>query len=147
MVYIIYIAVALFSKDMGVKPSHGVIIAISIIVTGVMFAIIHSFNSTYTSMNMYIIAGVIRILMTAAIYYTGLMFSFLLGLHQMNNLIWFIKANGLDATIEALKSWTGIILLVEYVIIIAIFFSRVKPIDKLLADIRREVINSKGVYQ
>lgn len=119
--------------------SHNITLFITFILVGASFAGLHVFNSTYITLTAYIIAALFRIVLSAMIYYAGVYLSFTLGLHQMNNLIWYIREYGINNTMEALLSFTGAILLIQHIIIIAIILNNFPSIQKMLADVRRQI--------
>lgn len=115
LVYIFYlILITLFPK-----LSQNQALWISILFDVIAFAVLHSFNSTYTSFSMYAIAGLFRLIANILIYIVGLGVEFMIGVHAANNAIYL----GADIVLSGLISLGGIALLVILLIFIYLLFT------------------------
>ena len=102
LVYIFYIIIISVFKD--ISPDAALWIAIFLDI--IAFAVLHSFNATYASLSMYLIAAVFRFVTDVLIYIAGLGVEFTMGIHAANNILYL----GADTVLSGLLSLGGIAL-------------------------------------
>lgn len=84
--------------------------ALAIIISGLVFGGAHTLNNTYTTTMMFLVAIGFRMAMNSGIYFWKLFFTFTVGYHQSNNLIWWIGRYGFNSFIAAISTLGGIII-------------------------------------
>lgn len=95
--------------------------------SALIFGGVHQLNSTYVGY-MFIVAMVFRFVMNYGIYMLGVFLSFTLGYHQSNNAVWFFQEYGSKATIDALGSWGGVMIIIYFVLILLFVFRNIDTV-------------------
>lgn len=128
LVLIFYISAMLLlnlftnEKDTGSPSAKNFYTFFALIGSALIFGGVHQLNATYVGY-MFIVAMAFRFIMNYGIYVLGVFLSFTLGYHQSNNAVWFFQEYGAKATIDALSSWGGL-LIVLYLGLIVFFVLR-----------------------
>lgn len=95
-----------------------------------LFAGAHMLNATYTTIGMFALAALFRLILNIGIYHLGLALTFAIGFHQANNAIWYLFTYGSTATLNALTSLGGIIVIVINLLILSAATSAIKNLIK-----------------
>ena len=92
-----------------------------------IFGGVHKLNGSYVGY-MFFVAMIFRLAMNYSIYVLGIFLTFTLGIHHSNNAIWHFTEYGSKATIDALSSLGGMIIMVWFGLIV---FYTLKNIDSV----------------
>lgn len=98
------------------KHTKAIIFIFGMIISIILFVKAHELNASYTTITMFAVAGIFRLLSNFALYYFNLSLSFLIGLHMANN-AW---AFGIGNTIGGFFIWN--LLAVPIVMIFVLSF-------------------------
>lgn len=127
MVYIIYVAIISLFKNISKEKAIWLALLLDVLV----FAILHSFNSTYTTLSMYLIAGIFRFITNFLIYIAGLGVEFTIGMHAANNAIFL----GINTVMSGLLSWQAFFFIAINVAFIYALFKYTKDWGRLFRSI------------
>ena len=121
LVYIFYVILIGLFKN--IEPNIALWTAIGMDVFA--FAILHSFNVTYTTTGMYAIAGLFRFAGNVLIYIAGLGVEFMIGIHAASNAVFL----GIDVVMSGLLSLGGIAIIMILVVFVYILFSTTNSLE------------------
>jgi len=116
-------------KDLSFMKAETFYVTFALILSMLMFSGLHLLNSTYSGY-MFLIAMIFRLFMNLGIYVWGLFISFTMGYHQSNNAIFYFKTYGADATLQAILSVKGLIIMLMFVLMIFYVLRRFPIISK-----------------
>lgn len=108
-------------------------IIFALIFSSTLFALMHKLNSSYVGY-MFLVAVIFRLFMNMGIHLWGVFISFTLGYHQSNNAVWYFTKFGMDATMKALLSPGGIIILIFFGLIL---YFVLRNIDQVLSKTKQ----------
>lgn len=134
--------VALFLIDL-ISPklllSTGFNTLFAIFFSVVLFTAAHQLNGSYVTTGAFVFAAIFRLFLNIAIYYGPALINFTVGLHLMNNLVYYANNYGIDAILQGLSSWPGLFIIVFFSLIIIYTFRRsgsiVRKMMKSVSDI------------
>lgn len=120
-------------KDDNSSGAKNFYVFFALVVSALIFGGIHQLNSTYVGF-MFVVAMIFRFIMNYGIYVLGVFLSFALGYHQSNNAVWFFQEYGAKATIDALSSWGGLLILLYLGLVV---FFVLRNIDVVIAKTKK----------
>ena len=100
----------------GLSRKHFVI-GFAFLVSILAFVFSHLMNGSYT-LNNFIWAAIFLLISNISIYLGGIMFSFWMGYHQGNNLLWLITEEGFRTVAEGFVSWFGLVFVLVFGLIV-----------------------------
>lgn len=112
----------------------------ALLFTVTTFMLAHQLNSTYTTVGMFIAAGIFRLVLNVGIYYFGLVVSFTVGLHQANNAIYFYNTYGRETTLQALTSVGGVIIMIYFALLTFYVVANLRYIPEVLRRIKNDML-------
>lgn len=124
------------AKDSKSQHAKNFYMIFSLISTGLIFGGMHKLNATYVG-NMFIVAILFRFAMNWAIYYYGIFLTYTLGFHLSNNAIWYYYAYGATATIEALSSLGGVLVIILLGLIVWHVLRNIDNVARKLKNVLR----------
>lgn len=120
-----------FKFDIKFEKKTPYLFAGGMIFSIILFTGIHILNASYTTISMFVIAALFRLVLNISIYYFGLALSFSIGFHQSNNAVWFFNEYGAATTLSALSGTGGILIIIFNLIILVTIFSGIKELSKI----------------
>ncbi|MFC1754482.1 hypothetical protein ACFL96_13995 [Thermoproteota archaeon] len=107
----------------------------ALVFTGLLFGGIHKLNASYVSLTLFIVAIAFRLVMNYSIYFLGIFLSFTLGFHQAHNAVWYWATYGASATVNALLSVGGVMVLVIFLLIIIFALRNIEEVAKRIGSL------------
>lgn len=109
-------------------------IVFAILFSIVLFTSAHQLNQSYTTIGTFIFAAVFRLLLNVSIYFGPALLSFTVGMHLMNNTVYYASTFGKDAFFQAISSLPGMFIIVFFGLIMLYFFRRFGIIIRKMAN-------------
>lgn len=107
----------------------------ALVFTGLLFGGIHAINNLYTSLWLFALAIGFRLVMNYSIYFLGVFLSFTLGFHQAHNAFWYWGAYGSAATVNALSSFGGVLVMLVFLLIVVFVLKNIEDVVRKVGSL------------